>query len=102
MKHFCKKFIWTAGQDCGNEDILNTLSAKRNNWDMEDFVTIIENGICKPASANNEGISEYYFDIHISFNKGKYIDDSKTEIWQEIWDTVYFCFSFSFKRRIIM
>ena len=77
--------VWAAGQECGNEDILNTLSAKRTNWDIEGVVTSIENGICKPASVNNEGISKYYFDMHISFNKGKYIDNTKTEILQEIW-----------------
>ena len=76
--------VWAAGKECGNEDILNTLSAKRTNWDIEAVVTSIENGICKPASVNNEGISKYYFDMHISFNKGKYIDNSKTEILQDI------------------
>ena len=75
--------VWSAGQDCGNEDIL--FNSNRNKWDIEGVVTSIENGICKPASVNNEGISKYYFDMHISFNKGKYIDDSKIEILQEIW-----------------
>ena len=75
--------VWTAAQDCGNEDIL--FNSKRNSWDIEGVVTSIENGICEPASVNNEGTSKYYFDMHISFNKGKFIDNSKIDFLQEIW-----------------
>ena len=75
--------VWAAAQDCGNEDIL--FNSKRNNWDIEGVVTSIENGMCEPASVNNEGMSKYYFDMHISFNKGKFIDGSKIDFLQEIW-----------------
>ena len=75
--------VWTAAQDCGVEDIL--FNSKRNSWDIEGVVTSIENGRCEPASVNNEGMSKYYFDMNISFNKGKFIDGSKIDFLQEIW-----------------
>ena len=77
--------VWTAGQDCGKEDILHTLNSDSKNWGIEGVVTSIENGVCKPASVNNEGISKYYFDMQISFNNSEFFDDSKIEFLQEIW-----------------
>ena len=77
--------VWSAGQDCGNEDIFNVLTGKPKIWDIEGVVTRIENGICQPASVNNDTISKYNFYMHIRFNEGGFIDDSKTEFLQEIW-----------------
>ena len=77
--------VWAAGQDCGTEDIFNTTQIHRKNWDIEGVVTSIENGVCKPASTNNDSLSKYDFDMKISLNNGGIIDGSNVQFLQEIW-----------------